>query len=327
MKWRDILIGALASLIVTVLGGVAVYYFTKQPDEVKSESLIYSLNKNAQFSGGAQDFTFSSVEVSNSGNVAANNVVVVVTSKVAEIRDLAITASEGLQELSRDRTPKGLRLRYKTLLPKESVNLNLILTMPEDVKVDVRSDATLGKQVGRYNEYLDSTRNDWNRIAELIVPAGGLLAVLVLIACLRIFGRTGLIYIPASKNNAGFLLLHSGLAARAEIIFRSAIREGDCNPITLSNYALCMAALGNFDEAKKYMDSAKFRKSYGHAKAVIIFNQSLICLLANEKDEAARLLKESVDYSKKEILRYCSNTRFLDSVRSDSAFFTLLKTD
>lgn len=323
MKWRDILIGAVVTLMVTVLGGVVVYYFTKEPDEIKSENLTYSINKNAQFSGGAQDFTFSSIEISNSGNVAASNVIIVVTSKLAEIRDLAITASEGLQEISRDRTPNGLRLTYKTLLPKESVTLNIILTAPEDIKADVRSDATLGKEVDRYVGSSDPARNKWNRIAELVVPGSGLVALLMLLAGVRLFRRSGM-SLNSSRNNTGFLMLHSGLIAGAESIFWAAIKDGDCNPITLSNYALCKAALGEFEEAEKYIASANFIGSSGHAKAVVIFNQAIIHLLSGQKDEAANLLKNSINYSKKEIPRYCVHSKFLDEVRSDSAFSTLL---
>lgn len=327
MKWRDILIGALASLVVTVLGGVAVYYFTKEPDEKAAERLTYSLNQSAQFSGGAQDFAFSSLSVSNSGNVAAKDVAVVVTSKDAEIRDLAITASEGLQEVSRDRSPKSLRVIYKTLLPKETVVLNIILTRPESVKVDVRSTATLGEEAGRSGNLPESSQSKWNQIAGKVVPATGILVIIGLFAFRRLFRRAAQVYNPKSKNNAGFLLLHCGLTRKAEQVLDSAVEDGDCDQFTLSNYALCKAAVGDFEEAEKFILAANFRESKGHAKAVVMFNQSLVRLLEGRKEDAVALLKESISHSRNEIVEYCRSSIFLESVRSEPAFFALLRVD
>ena len=90
MKWRDVIIGAIVSLLVTILGGVAIFYATKEPDEKKQERLVYSINQTAQFSGGSQDLAFSSLTLSNLGGIAAKNVSVIISLNASELKDLDI---------------------------------------------------------------------------------------------------------------------------------------------------------------------------------------------------------------------------------------------
>lgn len=49
MKWRDIILGAITTLIVTVLSGIAVYYFTREPQINEKESLAFQLQKSEAF--------------------------------------------------------------------------------------------------------------------------------------------------------------------------------------------------------------------------------------------------------------------------------------
>ena len=127
MKWKDVLFGALASLFVTVIGGITVYYFTKEPDQKKTEKLVYSVQQSASFKGGSQDVAFAVVTIENEGGVAAKRVVLNLAFKIAEIKDLALEASAGSKETAREIKPKSVNFVYETLLPKESLTLNLLL--------------------------------------------------------------------------------------------------------------------------------------------------------------------------------------------------------
>lgn len=49
MKWKDVLIGALITLAITVFGGIIVYYVTKEPPKKISEKLIYSVENPQNF--------------------------------------------------------------------------------------------------------------------------------------------------------------------------------------------------------------------------------------------------------------------------------------
>jgi hypothetical protein len=330
MKWRDVIIGAIASLMVTVLGGVAVYYFTQEPKGEKAEKLQYSISQNAKFTGGAQDFSFSSIEVSNAGNLAAQNVEINISSKSAEIRDFAVTVSDGLKEVFREKTDNGLHIKYATLLPKEVVTFNLILSAPESIIVSVRSDDSRGEQVDRNVTTKSPALSNWNRIAELTIPVGSTLAIVAMTASLLLLRRfnrkssDGHDYDYSSRNNTGFLMLHSGLVDKAESVFSAAIQAGQCDQHTLANYALCKAAQGEFDEANRLISAAEFRPNSGHRKAIILFNQALIFFLNGDKDNFLKTLKESLLYSKSEIVSYSVRSKLLDPIRSDAAFATLI---
>lgn len=325
MKWRDIVIGAVASLLVTVLSGVVVFYATKEPDEKKSEKLTYSLSQNATFSGGSQDFTFSTVELSNSGGVAARDVSILISVDSSEIRDLAISASRGLHEAIKEQASKRVRIIYATLLPQERVTINLILSKPESLNVDFRSNASLGKELDISEPAEKSESSTINTVAKIAVPVTGILALFVSAFSATYLRRRGFFESGNEKNNTGFLLLHNGITDEAIAIIGSAIGDGRCDPYTLSNYALCKAMQGNFAQAEGLIMAAHFREREGHAKGVILFNKALIKLLQDDKDAAIRLLKEALSVSRKEILLYCQKSKILDPVRSEPTFFELLR--
>ena len=51
MKWRDVFIGSIATLIVTVVGGVILYYLTREPPQPlqplqppPAERLVYDID-------------------------------------------------------------------------------------------------------------------------------------------------------------------------------------------------------------------------------------------------------------------------------------------
>lgn len=325
MKWRDVIIGAIASLLVTVLGGVAVFYATKEPDEKRNEKLVYSLNQTAQFRGGSQDVAFSSLTLSNVGGVAAKHVSILISLDVSEIKDLAVSASKGLREVTRDRTAKSLRIVYESILPKDEVTINLLLTKPELATVDVRSDASLGedrKQLGVGDKV---QKSNVNTIFAMLVPATGGLAGLLMAVSFRYLRRQGFYDRRTDQNNAGFLLLHNGLTDEAESTLSIAVREGRFDQLTLSNYALCKAVRGQFDQAKGLLRAAKFRERSGHGKAVVLFNEGLIQLLQGDKDASLTSLREAISLSPKDVRRYCQRSVFLDKVRVEPAFYDLFK--
>lgn len=279
MKWKDILLGAVATLVVTVLGGIAVYYFTKEPDERKTERLIYSVQQSASFTGGNQDLAFSTIKVQNYGGVAAKRVTLTITFKAAQIKDFALDTNAGSKEVAREIKPKSIGLTYETLLPNESITLNLMLSSAEKPVVSVRSDASLGSEKP-LETIAASQKHKVNSFLELSVPLTGALLVLLTTIVTIFLRRTGLAESMSSdKNNAGFLLLHHGLVADAAVVLNNALHSGRYDAFTLSNFALCKALKGEHDQAKQLLRAANFRERSGHAKAVILFNEALISLI------------------------------------------------
>lgn len=321
MKLQDALIGAVSTLLVTVLGGVAVYYATKEPDEKKSEKLVYLLNQTATFTGGSQELAFSTLTVTNEGGVAAKKPTLTVELKSAEVRDLSINAQGGSRELARERSSKRIRLTFESLLPRETITLSLLLSQPERPTIDVRSDASLAQEQPSPGEPDKGNRSErLNAIAKILVPAGAAISLIAwLPLALRLRAR-GVFDHLSDRNDTGFLLLHHGLVEDTNRVFSEAIRSGRNDQYVLSNYALGRALSGDLDQAEKLLRAAKFRDRTGHGLAVVFFNEALIRL--KQGDEAAALgkLSEAIRLSKKNIQLYARKTIHLDSVRDKPAF-------
>ncbi|MDD4964150.1 MAG: hypothetical protein PHI11_09570 [Gallionella sp.] len=325
MKWRDVLVGAVASLTVTVLGGVSVYYATKEPDEKKVEKLTYSLNQTASFTGSTQNLSFSTVTVSNEGGVAAKKVSIVIGVQASQIRDVAVNAERGLREIAQEKTAKSLRVAYETLLPKESVTINLLLSEAEKPTIDVRSEATLGEEQKRNVTDSTTLRSKLNVYSVAVVPVSGLISIVILVGLLTFIRRRGLLDHFPDRNDAGFLLLHHGLIDEAAEILSESVRAGRCDQYTLSNYALCKAAKGEIASARQLIQAAEFRDRTGHGKAVLLFNEALVHLLDGNRDAALDSLRQAIELSPNKIRRYCQRSVHLNAVRSEPAFYDLFK--
>jgi len=328
MKWRDVLIGAAFSLAVTVLGGIAVYYATKEPEYKKSEILIYSLQKIASFTGGSQDLTFASVKLSNDGGIAAKHVTILINLKTSEIRDLSISSSPGLHETTREKTVKMVRLDYEAILPNESVTLNFLLSSPENPLVSMRSDTSTGIEKKDEESSQVSFPSKINKFVKFLVPLTGIILLILSLVGFIFLQKKGYLFrFSPDKNNAGFLLLHHGLVDDAEAVLTDAVRSGYYDAPTLSNLALCKAVKGNFEQAKQLISASSFLNNPSHSKAVSLFNEALIHVAADEKTEALVDLKKALQLSPSEIRKYCQNTVYLDAVRNDPAFYALIKDD
>lgn len=324
MKWKEVLLGAVASLAVTVIGGIAVYYLTKEPDYIKSERLVYSVQQTASFEGGTQNIAVTALTLKNLGGIASKNVSLLVTLKAAEIRDVALASSSSLRESRRKVMPHKAEFLFETLLPTESVTLSLLLSYPEAPSVVVRSEASLGIE----SPVLTKPERDesgLNRSLEYLVPASGALLGILFFLAARILRRGGYTsYLSSDRNNAGFLMLHHGFTDEASAILNASIHAGRYDPFTLSNYAVCKALNNDIDGAQRLMRAAEFFKTGGHGKAVILFNKAIISLVMNQKDQTIKLLKEAIQESPK-IRSYFRTSVQLDSIRNHPAFQDLVK--
>lgn len=321
MKIQDVLVGAISTLLVTVISGVVVYYATKEPDEKKSEKLVYTLNQTATFTGGTQDLTFSTLSVTNEGGVAAKSPVLTVAFRSAEVRDLSVNVRGGPRELSRETSPQKIRITFESLLPQETISLSVLLSRPEKPTIDVRSDASLAQEQTSAQLNGNGIRVEkLNTFAKFAVPIAAILSILLWIQLTIRLRRRGAFDIFSDRNNAGFLLLHHGLVGEAGHILGRAVREGRSDPFILSNYALCRALAGNLEEAEKLLRAAKFRDRSGHAKAVVLFNEALIQLKQGEESTSMTTLAEAARLSNKAIRRYAETSIHFDGVRQKPAF-------
>ena len=53
MKWKELFFSVLLSMLVSLIGGVGTYYFTKDPEFSKFEQISYQVINGGVFKGGA----------------------------------------------------------------------------------------------------------------------------------------------------------------------------------------------------------------------------------------------------------------------------------
>jgi len=211
-------------------------------------------------------------------------------------------------------------------MPNEKVTINLILTKSERAKVDIRSDISMGVESMLFETNIKASKI--NVASSKIVFSSTLLTILIGLFSfiyLRYLQKKGLFDRMSNPNNAGFLLLHSGLTEEATQIFSLAIMKGRFDQLTLSNFALCHAVKGDIGKAKALLKAASFIKRVGHTRAVVLFNEALIHLLNNDKDKTLSLLRQAIKLSPSAIKQYCQKSVLLDGVRVEPAFYDLFK--
>jgi len=324
MQWKDALIGAALTLTVTTAAGVAVYYFTKEPEFKAKEVLTYSIGSIGEFSGEKERVAFASVAISNSGGKVANRVVASMKFDKSTIKDLTTVLVPGMVE-SRLLSKNGATLEYERILPGETITVNVLLDAPSKPVVSVRSDETLGTLENRDSNFAEKKRKDANTLSSVLVPASAAIVAAIFAFLLRSTRRARAAGMElVDRNNAAFLFLHKGLVIDAKRILNSAVEDGRHDPIALSNLALSNALTGDLNRANALMDAADFMEPSKHAAAVVGFNKAVMLFVTGAHVDAIVELRKAISLSPKEILRYCRLSVHLEQERGTQEFRDLL---
>lgn len=321
------MVGAISSLVVTTLGGVAVYYLTKEPEIRSKELLTYSVRSSGVFSGEKERVAFTSISIENHGGKPASNVIANITSGSSSIKDLTTSNSDGtLQE--KKVTSNKATLKYAKLLPGETLTIDVLLDSPVQPRILVRSDESLAVSEATLGASKTEKRQEVNKLASLLVPTSAIVILLLTPIVFRILRRArklektgGLI---GDRNNAAFLLLHSGLSEEAEEVLNAAVRAGRYDSFTFSNLAVANAVNGKTDKASALMVAANYLEVEGHAAGVIAFNEALLYFMSGKRPEAIAALRRALALSPKDVKKYCERSVLLSSYRRDADFIALV---
>jgi len=326
MKLRDVLFGAVCSLIVMIVGGVMVHYLTKEPPSLPpQERLVYDIEEPVTFEAQATRFALLSVRIGNLGDLPAENVQVgIVFEDNTEIIDMGITLSTGPVGAYTmiTSTEKVIGFQVPALTPDEVALVSLMLTEEptQDPIVGVKSDNSTGKEgcLARPVQ-IDSAPSRKSTITVLIIliayAAFSFNLYKLMMMLLRRFRR--------SVNNTSFLYIHKGLADKAKKMLSSDIESRGGDSYSLANYALCLALDRDFSEAEKTLDAAEFLVSSRRGplastkqeKAVILFNRSLLLLLQDKTSEGLNFMKKATELAPRAISEYCSYSVVVDDLR------------
>lgn len=320
MDWKERLWGAAAALTVTVVGGVVVYYATKEPVEKPAERLYYSVRSSSHFSGDKQRISFSSVELRNVGDLPASNVVAMIKVPAGTVQDIEIDAAlaPGIEQ---EIEGGQVVLKFTRLLPSEAVTVNLLSTWPGAPSVVMRSDNSIGRAASPVPVSVAKDKSRANRVAAVLVPISAAIFTLVgvwwTLRFRKVLDHSRAVF--PNRNNAAFVLLHGGLVEEASRILASSLKEGSYDAHILSNMAVCEQLVGEDGKAKGYVNAARFVGKTKHTDAVVAFNEAIISILDGDVSRFKERLAHAYSQSPLEIKRYIENSVHFEEFKRDSA--------
>jgi len=318
MRWREVFVGALAALIVTILGGLVVWYMTKAP-QTPSEELEYNVARIASIKADQNTLDFISIKVANLGGKAAHDV------------QLNLSIPEGVQVIQQQvvssagpiaNTPvipkaqQQATLAFPVIAPSEVVNLTVLLQSYGSVMpmVSVRSAETIGKlgnAIPRGAEGLPGS------VAFSIIP----IALVAQLAMFYIFTK----YLPltpsllrGSANNIAFVMLHNGLIEEGGAILTNVVSRKGGEAYELTNLGLFKGLSGDLETAEKYFvaaqrwsDAAPRWRGSRCLDATIKFNRCVVLLGAGRKQEAQECLDEAFNLHQQQVAFYCKLSTYI----------------
>lgn len=324
MNLKSTLFGALITLIITILGGLVVFYLTD-----KGELLTYWYDAPAIFEKDSTSIVLQTIYLSNAGNEKATNVSAEVNYPDGIIiSDKNVAFSTGKIAIFNDSiiNNRSFILLVPTLLPKENIKISFILKskLNSNPEVSVKSNSTIGK-ISEIGESMKKKRPiiEIGFLIFLLLLQLTLVAFLVYISIkrkrLRIFGS------EQSPNNTAFLLLHKNLPNYATKILDEVVFKAGADAYLLGNYALAKSIEGNFSESLKLIEAAKFYSKSDQEKMVNLFNKSLIYILKGELQIARKCLEDAIAIDAKEIKKYVEFSDLIKTLRANNEIDSIFK--
>lgn len=307
MKWKELIIGALVTLLVTIVGGVIVWKFTREPPTPDPAPFIaYQIDTPAKFTSESKSVVFNTVRIGNLGDEVAREIVLSVEfPDGTEINDFAIVNSSGAaarnnqSEMSSDDGEKIVKV--DSLMPDEVITLSILTNSYEgSPKVTVRYPGGLAEQgplvkgtaVDRAGDEPEAKK------AALSALILGLLLPIMLYRLKRILNES------RSINNSAFMILHQGLVEEATKMLENELNSRGATSFELANLGLCKALSSDFDTAEKLYSAAELYSSSKHIKALVAFNRAISSFEANELTMAKEQFEIASSLYKRRIKEY-----------------------
>ncbi|MEJ1353135.1 MAG: hypothetical protein RPU39_00400 [Candidatus Sedimenticola sp. (ex Thyasira tokunagai)] len=317
MKWKELIIGALVALLITITGGVTVWKFTKEPPKPDpTPYVVYQIDAPANFKSESKSLVFNTIRIGNLGDKSAQEIVLSIEfPKNTEISDFSISNSSGSAARENQKELKSKEnekiIYIKSLMPNESVTVSILTSyFTDDLKVSARYSDGLAEQGELSKRPTVELANEGPKAKEAAVAALilGLLLPVMFFQLKRLTGGT------RSINNSAFMMLHQGLIEDATKMLESELSSRGATSFELANLGLCKALSGDKESAKKLFAAAELYAPtelfapLKHIKALVAFNRAISSFeegdLGNAKAQfwtAAKLskshLKKYVKYS------------------------------
>lgn len=305
MNWKQILLTAGITLIITILSGVIVNWYVKTnlEEKKKSEEIVYEIKRISNFESDSLKISLFTIDIQNIGNGKATNVEVIIEFG----KNVKILGTAGIFErTNKDFRPLKLldnKISYTAdcLFPKDRFTINVALNnLISSPSILVQSSESIGKPFVRKNtnEKVSSLEKDFVII---------ILATLMLIPALLILTRLLKKYsgYPANINNNAFLYIHNNQFNIATDLLLSEIKTKGGSSHELSNLALAKCL--NKESKEEYetlLRMSEFITYSKHDKLVLTFNRFLIACYSQDYLKAKENLELAGKLEKKELAKY-----------------------
>ncbi len=314
MRWKELIIGGLIALVVTVIGGLIVFFFTQKEEIVKAEELRYQIGDQVSFEGSNNQASIGSLTLANIGNEPARNVVAKFDAGTAKIIEFKIDNKEGAQ-ISEERLTdeSSKKINIEALLPDEKLSVTYLLNQKSKIEFSVRSNKSAGTPGSIYK--VEKDRNSiLNNFFGDFIPLLIVLSAMPLIFIIRVLKSSSR---GGCRNNIGFVLLHNGLYEEAKEFLEQALKNGDAEGThALANYACLIAIEGDKEKAKTYLDSAVFLANSKHEHAICELCSAIISFNSGNFSDTEKSVREAIKLSKFEIKSYFKSSPLLRNIEA-----------
>lgn len=325
MNVKSILIGAIVTLIVTILGGLIVYYVTANPN--KEEKLTYWFDRPSTFSNDSSSIVIQTIYFTNDGNEPASDISLSVEyPNYIAIIDKNVSFSSGKSFDYRDSVSNktDYTLKARTLFPKEVGKVSFLIKGEEHEgpAINIKSTKSMGVEV-KVNDSEEKPMFD--KIFQYVLFVIFFFQILIIVAFLIFRRKIKSEPNPSSQsvNNTAFLLLHKNLYDLATKALEATFYKKGADSFIFGNYAVCIAIKGDFDVSLKLIEASYFYSYTNHEKCVALFNYGLILILKGDYNESQIKLQEAINLNQEEIEKYIAFSDFIKQLRTNSAVDTV----
>lgn len=328
MNWKSVILGALVTIFVTIVGGIGVYYFTKE-DKLK-EDLQYTLEPTVDFTVSDSSVLIQNLQLVNKGTASSENIIFIIQANINETivnKSISFSSGNAAKYSVKFNEKQKLQIEIENLLPNEKVKVTLLiksLTKLFKPTITVRSKSSLGIETAwdagiKEKTHLETINDYLTFLLPLIMLIQLVLILPTLISRIRRSRQT------SPLNDSAFLLLHKNQVQEAHQILTKTLKEKGGDSHILSNYALSLSKKGTFDKAYKFIEAAEYFASGDHQNAVVNFNKGLIQLLDNKVNEGKINIDLAITQSKKEISKYIKFSDIVKDLRKDPNIDSIFK--
>ncbi|WP_158925141.1 tetratricopeptide repeat protein [Acidisphaera sp. S103] len=326
MKWKETLLTALISLLVAIIAGIFVFYFTRDK-RVEAEKIIYYVENSATFASSQGDLRFVTLVVKNIGTKSAHNLRVAADfGQIASVQDKRIILSSGPAATFKDASSGGhLDVTIDDFSATESATISMLVKESGEHRysdllptIGVQSNDSLGELVALSSLHPDDD-NKFSKTSRVILTG-----IMAIVAFFPLFGMRFILPILTTfvgrrlptrpnLNNTAFLYLQQGLIEDAGKLLETAIATRGADAVTLANYGLTLGLQGNVEAALKRFEAAEWWAGLAGERAVVEYDRATLYLSQRQFAEAKVHLKKAFSLSRSEIGRYCELSVFIRS--------------